>query len=372
MNWVGPVALLSAGLLITGCNRGGDGKSGDLAVVNGEPITYGEFHEYLENKNQVIVQTENGERVRAAVADTLAFQGMVDMIRNRILLQLAADYNVMPTAEDIEKEVELRKQQNPQFVTQLMGQGISLSQIRDELKLELARFNLLTRDINFTLEDAGKFITEQQTLAKERGDIDPLTEPEKVEIQAVYVRTGEERGKVDSELLTGQAFASVAQRYSTVDDDFVRSRNAMIGGPGGVPLTALPAQWVQAINAERNRDAGRAIPEGATTEWFQGTTVSPNPQPAFIKLYIAGYTPAVTNSWDSLPDWRKEALRRSMALQRGARANDLDGLVQEKLKASKIDVKADELQESWENIMEQLERTSTTEEATADAGAATK
>src|SRR5690349_18238479 len=92
-------ALAGAALLgLAGCQGGG---GSNVASINGEPITMEQFHKYLEAKPEVQVVLENGEVANARVSETLAYQALQDLIRQRMIVQLAKDMKLNPTDDEV-------------------------------------------------------------------------------------------------------------------------------------------------------------------------------------------------------------------------------------------------------------------------------
>lgn len=124
------MAILS---LLSGCG----GKT--VAVVNGEKITKAELQSEAE---------------KVAGKDVLR-----NLIMEKAILQSAKKEGVYPTKEEIEKELEFRKRENPTLLDDLKKQGLTLDDYKHQIMVSLAETNLLTKGIKVTdkeVEDAFK------------------------------------------------------------------------------------------------------------------------------------------------------------------------------------------------------------------------
>ncbi|MGB9608405.1 MAG: hypothetical protein ACPL7E_07705, partial [bacterium] len=115
------LTIIFGTLMLAGC-----GKK-VVAVVNGEKITKEELRDEAE---------------RVAGRDVL-----VNLIRQKIILQAAKKEGVYPSKEEVEKEIEFRKRENPTFLEDLKKQGTSLEEYKEQLIESLAEINLVTKGI---------------------------------------------------------------------------------------------------------------------------------------------------------------------------------------------------------------------------------
>jgi parvulin-like peptidyl-prolyl isomerase len=321
--WIPLVAL--AVMALAGCGNKGGGSGGGgglLATVNNDPITLDQFHKYLEYKPQVNVVTNNNQVAQAQVAGTLGLLAFEDLLRQKLLLQMAKDEGVFPTDQDIQKELEFQKKRNPDFVKELQARGLKLAEIRESLTVDIATERLITKGIKVEMPEVDKFIQDNP-----KSFVDPAT----VDMLWVFVKDKANEGSVDDELRAGQAFAAVAKRYSQF--------------PGAATNQRFPQRVISAMPKEIQKLVDKTG-EAQQTEWL---TLSDG----FAKFYVEkkeGEKPIV------MDDTKKEFLRRQIALERGRKATDLDAKLQERLKSAKIDVKYDDMKELWKRAEEQLKQ----------------
>ncbi len=315
---IASIALLAA----IGCNR----AESNLVVVNGEAITLDEFNDYLKVKPQVNVQVPSGERVNLPATNTLGFQALQDLIRQKVILQLAKDMAVEPTKEEIEKEVEFQRKRDPKFVTNLMEKGLSLDQIRNSIKVDLAREKLLTKGVTITDKDVDEYISSNPQ---------QFTEPATVDALWIFVKDERRKRDVDRAFASGTAFSSVATRLSQADgakDNGGRFANRQ---DGRMVVAALP-QVIQEVLDD--------TPKGQESKWIAWDG-------GWAKFQINDRT---AEKKIEIKDTDRIWIKRQLAVRQGMQANDLDKRLLEKLKDSKIDVSLRELKGPWEREMDQI------------------
>ena len=307
---------------LAGCNNQ---KSAVLATVNGEPVTMEQYYAYLEAKPEVEAVLENGQVAPVRVNDTLGFQALKDLIRQRIIIQLAKDQGLMPNDKEINDEVEFQRSRDNQFVVNLRNKGLTLGQIKESLAVDLAREKLLTKDIKVELADVDKYITDNPKL---------FTRPAGIEAKWIFVKSESKMRAADNELKAGSSFATVARRIS-------EAANAA-QNQGYFPQTNLD------ILPPLLKDPLSKVQVGRETEWIKLSD-------GWAKFLVEKRT-ASEPIKPTGPE--KEWLRRQLAMQRGIQANDLDRRLLEKLKKSDINVSYKELENPWKNAFDQIKGTS--------------
>ncbi len=315
-----PSAALVALFVVGGC--GPAGSTDVLATVGNDPITIDQFNDYLGVKQTVRVLANN-QTVDLPVADTLAFQAMQDLVQRTVTYQLAKDDGVMPTDEDVKKEIEFQKALDPDFIRRQQGRGLQIGQIREETRLNLAAERLLTRGVTVTDADI-----EQWRKDNPRAFVRPAT----VEMLWVLATTPQRRDQVQRELTSGKAFRDAATTLS-------QAPNAQQAGGryqgGAVAVETLPPALRTAI---------QNLGENGQTGWLQFTE-------GFAKFQVIKKNP---EQQIEVTKERLEAVRRQIAAQRGQRARDLRQRIVDRVRESEVEVKRDALKESWDRFEEQL------------------
>ncbi len=305
-------------LAVTGCNKPAE----SVAVVNGEAITMDDFIQHLKVKPTVLVVDNNGNVGPANVAETLSFQAMQDLINQRIILQLAKDMKVEPTPKEIEDEVTYRKKRNPDYITSLLEKGLTLAAIKDSLKVDLSRENLLTHSITVTDQEVDKWIKEHP---------EAFIQPALVDSLWIFVK--DERGKRDVEraLQAGGSFETIASRYSEAP------RAKEMGGK-------FPQNNPAMVPAKEIQDILKTVPAGKESGWVQLSD-------GWAKFFIQTRTPAKKME---IKDTDRIFIKRRMRAEKGAVASDLEKRLRDKLQNAKITVSMRELKKPWEAAVEAL------------------
>lgn len=331
-SWV--IASVGAFVVLSGCNRGGDGY---VAVVNGEGISYKDYHSYLERKPLVTVNVEGAGAQNLPVVGSIGFQAMRDLVNRRLLLQVAKDEGVSPTSADIEKEIEFQKKVNPDFVRDLTNRGMSIDEIKNDLAIDIAQRNVLTKGITITDKDVDDYI---------KGNPQSFVEPARVSLLWVVVDSEQLKARVDNDLRAGQNFRTVAARYSVARD--ARRTN------GRYPLSVMNSDFPPRLRVLVER-----TPEFRATDWVRDGA-------RWAKFYVEKKFPQKKMNMDAT---LRERVRRLIALDRGRQANDFGDRMQQQLRNAKVDVRESVLERQWKTAMEALTQGDATRGTEGAAGA---
>lgn len=328
----GAASFVSIGVFVaaSGCGSSSGSSGGaTFAVINGESISIEDFHKYLESKSRVKVKTNDGQVVEAEVAESLAFQGLQDLIGRQIMFQLAKDEGVFPTDAEISKEVDYQQKLYPGFLTKMNQLGITMDRIKQDIRINLTREKLVTKGVTVTMAEAEDFIKQNPKR---------FMEPAKVSMLWVFVRTADKKAKVDQAIKSGQTFSLVAAQHS--DFPLARQQSGRFVGPDG-----SSEREVQTLDPKL-QEMVKNTPEGQLTPWLNLTDGS-------ARFFIEKKVPEKPLEMNN---YRKEKVRRDLALARGAQAIDLNKRVLDKLLASKIDVKERSLVDAWKNAFERFKQ----------------
>lgn len=310
-----------AAIALAGCGKPAEttSTSDTFVTVNGEKVTTAELVDFLAQARTVQIQTAQGPQ-EAQTTAPLGMSTLRDLINQKLILQLAAEAKVMPTAEDISKELALQEERQPGFLADAEKAGISRKYVEDQVRLGLARENLMTKGITVTVAEVDDYIKKNPT---------QFEDPAKLEAKFIVVTDATKRSVIDGELAKGGSFETVALKY-TEDPD---SKTKKAKFPVEV-LSALPPD----LQALVNKTA-----EGKATDWY----LSGN---QWIKLYIEKKTPAKKQEID---EKKKQAVQRQLKLMKGQQTVNLGAMVTDKLRSSKIDVAPASLKFTWDKSFEQ-------------------
>lgn len=305
---------------LVGCSGAKGGAA--IATVGGEPITREKLNEYILQKRSVRVQVQN-QQAELPVAESLGVQALRDLVTQKLLEQLAKTQGVDVTTQDIDNEIKLQTELDPQYIQKITGRGLTLGQLKEALRIELLSEKILTKGITVPMTEVEAYIKNNPRQFREPAAVDLL-----------WILVKDEAGKkaVDRALQGGQNFRAVALQYSV--DPEAKIRNGMF------PLRNLDA--LPAVIKDPVSKAGI----GTMTEWVKSGEgaakfyVDKKTEPKPIKM-----TPAI-----------KQKVQREMAKQKGRAANDLEKRLLEKYDNTKIDVTFDLLKEEWKRSEERRKR----------------
>lgn len=317
-------------LCVAGCSGGSSAPVEEpLVTVNGVVIPKSEYYARLERKPRVTVMSQQGPQM-ATVAGSLGSQMMQDLINEEIMLQLVKEDKNVPTDADVQAELANQEKENPKFVSTLATQGVTLDEIKHQIKLALVQERLITKGVTVTEAEIDKFIKDNPQR---------FMDPEKAKMLWLGVSDATKKGLVDKDLKAGKDFRSVALQYT-------ESPEAKQNG----------AQFDVEIVQQLPPDIQVAVQKTAVdkaTDWIQV-------QGKWFKFFVQSKTPA--KKWDITPEV-KNRVKRELAAQRGQMTNDVNKRVFEKLNASKIDVTPKHLRDPWEKQLAEVKQQMAQQEA---------
>ncbi|MDQ2985719.1 MAG: peptidyl-prolyl cis-trans isomerase [Armatimonadota bacterium] len=280
-----------------------------VAKVDGQVITAAQFYRrmaYLDGVGTV----EDGKFVSAPPA-FLAIRRMID---EAIILMVAKDKGVAPTAAEIQAEVAKRKVENPAGLQDLQALGISDDVITGQVTQDLARFNLLTMGITIT-----------DTQIQNHYDVNKLVYvmPATIKLRVIVVGQAPDKAKVDEALKT-KAFGEVAKTMST---DLTK----MMGGElPEVPSANLPANVAAAV---------ASVAVGKSTDWMESEGM-------FVKYLVEAKKEQKQMLLDAM---LKADIKKRMMVVAGQQKNGqmVEKLIKDKRNAAQVVITAPGLQKLW-------------------------
>lgn len=329
---------VSFALIVAGCGSGGGGsaQSDVLAIVNGETIPMLDYYKTMERKGRVTalvnpqtltVDSQNG-RVMPQVTmvqpqPSLAIQALQDCLVNELIRQVAKDEGVFPKPTDVDAEIKLQEERNPNFIKDATKTGLSIDQIKSEIALSLARLGLQSKGVTVTQEEVDKYIKDNPAA---------FTEPAKASLLYIEVADEATKALVDKELKEQQAFPAVAQHYS------MQANGKETGFRFPTEnIKDMPAALQKLVGETREFSTTKWVQDGATKHW--------------VKFYV---TRKVKATPITINNYIKQMVKRELMRTKGTRANDPDKRVADKLKTAKIEVKVKHLADSWTEIFKQI------------------
>ena len=198
----------------------GDGQAlaqGDnvVATVNSEKITAAEFYARLQKvKGQDFLVPGNPPGIRSENAGYIILNSMIN---ERLILQLAAKDNLVPTAAELDIDlVPLMKQDN--IVKAISDHLVTPEEIKYDVMVQQSRYNLATTRQTVTPAEIQAFYDD---------NINSYKSPERWVLSAIRTTKIDDAVRVTSELKAGKSFEQTARTYS--EDERTRATGGKIG-----------------------------------------------------------------------------------------------------------------------------------------------
>lgn len=195
--------------------------------------------------------------------------------------------------------------------------------IKQALKVELCQDNIVGKGITVTDADVEQY-------RKDHPEV--FTDPARLELEWVWVKSEDAKKQVDDELAKGQPFNVVAMQFS--EDPNAKTRN-------GEYNTDIEKQ----IPADIKKVTANVQPLH-TSDWLAGSNNS-----GWAKFYVVKRTPATPVQ---MTDHLKEETKRQIRRDRGAKAREIQSQLLAEEQKSTVDIKLGGLQDYWEAHMKEL------------------
>lgn len=128
------------------------------------------------------------------------------MIQEQILLQWAKEEGVYPSDQQVEARVQQELRNNPHLKQAMSEQRITLDDLRHEVRVALARFNLRTKGVTVTEEELRRFYEQHKKTRFYR--------PPTVRARVIQVFNPAVRKQIDDDLKRGFNFQSIVTKYT--------------------------------------------------------------------------------------------------------------------------------------------------------------
>lgn len=281
--------------------------------INGEEVAQSEYYRRLEWLR--IDPT-------SPLADLPAgFLVLRQIINEQLRLSIAKEQGVLPTAPEIDAEYQTRLASNPKLLDIYAQKGLTGTDLKAEIRNELADFKLRTRGIT---------ITDQEVDAHYKAYPSEFTTPKTYRLRVIVVNDPELQKAVDADLAAGKKFPDVAKARS-LDDSASQS-----GLKGELPEPLMP-DTIKAAVAK--------LKVGGYSEWV-GSAQNPAIK---VRYQVDDIYPAKTRPLDSA--LRKE-IRRQILLDRG----NIKNKVGDQLKLATVKAKFEFANPEFQKLHDQLVR----------------
>jgi parvulin-like peptidyl-prolyl isomerase len=300
-----------------------------IAKVNDTPLPREEYYRRLE-----IVPTPVIIGQGQATTAPAGYTTLVQMIREQVLLQMAKEKGVLPTDQQVNERVEREMKNNPDIkraITEL--KVMTLDDFRQQVKVRLAEFNLLTRGVTVTEQETKQFY-EQNKRAFYR--------PETARVRFVLVQDPLIRQQIDDDLKRGFSFQSIVQKYSQNPAAGIQANEGDVPLEG--PINARNQE--EAALVQRVRTVLQNAKVGQVTNWVPYSN-------AQMRMEIITRTPGRQLPFEEV----KDNIREGLMLQKGREKNkDLNAEIARATLNAKVEILSDQWKERYKQDMEQLRK----------------
>lgn len=268
-----------------------------MVSVNGETITQG----YMYKRMAVLPNVGRVAQGRFVPA-TPGFLALQQIINERLMIQLAKSKGVEPTDKQITDEINRNVKENPDYIKSFLRSGLTEEDLRYDLKVQLAEFNVTTMGITITDFQVKKFYDDQKRM---------FTLPIRYKLRVIAVYDLAKKDQIDKELKNGTSFADAATKYS---DDLSKIDGGLMGTLGEDAL------------GENIKALVKSMKEGSVSPWLGGESGSE------IKLYVEKVLPSEVMPFN---DELKLQIWKKLMVDRGQVKNDVSKMMTEMRKNAK-------------------------------------
>lgn len=336
----GILAAVGTGLLV-GCGSSGGGSNEVLATVNAETITRGDWYSRAALTTTAYPQYLLVRQQMGRDPVPVGYFCLDQLIGEKIIMQMAKKESAIASAAEIDEALTRLTRQNPKFLEGQQAFGRSRGMVKDDLKLQLTRFNLMTKGVKVSREEVDEYIKLHP---------EEFTVPAAIRYRLIGVVSEADKQKVDKELAGGTTFALVAKQYS---------KDASAKNEGMMPRQAI-SDLPPAVRSVV--EAARVL---STTDWI------PLGAQGWVKLYIEEKTDKQYKAPDEDGKWQ---LERSMKLRKAQDQVNFTDKVIDALNAAKIDIKEPWMSNIWKKEkaqrQEEMKRRKEQERTATPAGGA--
>ncbi len=292
----------------------------NVAEVNGQKISRDDYIMELE-RVPIPVGTDSIGKPVTVQAGYVALRNLID---RSLVLELAKKDGVLPTKPQLDAEM-VRLKAKKDFQANLDQLGYTEADYRDDLTVELSKFNIRTKGITTTPEDVKKYYNDH---------LNEITVPEAVKIQLVQCAT-EEAANAVLEAAKTVDFSQIARENSIHPS---RDKDGVINEwmtPSSWPDAVWPLIWT----ALPNSPVGPFALDGAV----EGEGENAKTTKIYLVVKVLERRQKETPSFDSV----KDDLTRMLMLSKSKR--DLDKELAIMRIAAKIKISMPRFDKAWQD-----------------------
>jgi len=270
-----------------------------MIVVNGTSIKADNYFRRMEILPNVGRVTEG--RFQPATPGYLTLQALINEI---LMIQLAEERKVAPTAAQIQEELDAKVAVTPELLQIVKLAGLTEADLRHDIRVQLSEFNVITQGIN---------ITDQEVETYYKGNLPNYTFPKRWKVRVIVVTTDAKMKQVDDLLKAGRPFAEVARDHS---EDITRIDGGMLGNIAEEQMGPNVKEPIMALQ------------KGQMTGWTSGTGTTK------AKYLAEDVLPSEVLPLDA--SLRRD-IRRTLMLDRGRNRNNIFKLMSDFRKKARFE-----------------------------------
>ncbi len=278
-----------------------------VVSVNGEQVKTGEYYRTMEFLSGVGQRQGNQfiERPPAHFA-------VVNLITQKLILQLAKSKGVLPTQAEVDAEFAARKSDDPTRYSRLIDLGMTEAELKGDLLVELAQVNLITLGVKVTDQEVAEHYGTNKVM---------YATPATVKLRVLVVHPAD-KAKAEDALKT-KRFEEVARTMSV---DITKFSG---GDLPTVPISQLPQNVLNEVS--------RTAP-GSDTAWIE------------VDGDLAKYRVEAKTESKQLPldDKLKKQIRQTLMIEIGRHKNNVREMMVNALKSAKIEISSPGLKKLWD------------------------
>ncbi|MEQ1932727.1 MAG: peptidyl-prolyl cis-trans isomerase [Fimbriimonadaceae bacterium] len=288
-----------------------------IVVINGEEIKGSEYYRRMEFLPGVGKQLGNGFAEFPPGLLTIE-----QLVTERLILQLAKEKGVVPTAAEIKDEIAFEIANNPNYQKNFLDTGQSLAELDYQTKVRLAQFRLLTFGITVTDAEVTEFYSKNSSI---------YSTPKMVTLKVIAVDTEDKAKAVDTDLAAGKSFNDVAKARSL-------DVTAATGGEfGRRPYFDL----AEIVRGELDK-----IKVGGITDWIVGDKTR-------VKFMLVAADPEKARPLDAT---LKKIIRKEIMITRGSIKNNVRQEMIVMRKKAQITITQKEFDEAYKKFIDVIIR----------------
>ena len=297
-----------------------------VLVINGDDIKGAEYYRKMEFLPDVGRVLEGGH---VAVYPP-GFLTIVQLINERLVLQLAKQKGLIPTDGEIDNTIAETQAADPDFKSSWTNSGRSDAELREQVRFQLIQFKLSTEGITVSDQEVADFYHNTSIAGL-------TTIPRSVKLKLIAARDEAGEKQADADLAAGKSFSDVARQDSA-------DATASNGGElGTVATDNLPKEVTTALDHTH---------QGEVTNWIDvqvgKSSDSGTPLVVHVKYFIE------SKELEKHLDYNealKSRIRRYLMLNKGTVKNNVEAELSALRKTSKISIASPEFAKMYERFM---------------------